>query len=163
LTGIYRNNRTGDPLLISMHGDTLVSGNDGSLKPVNGRRFKVKAAQLTFDDAGLNYITSNDTIPYSRVNPARTDMESIKEYTGQYYSEELRTTVTILIKNNVLTLQLSPQKESLLTAAYEDGMVATNAWVNLAFDRDGNGQITGITASSDRVRNLKFMKLKTIK
>jgi len=160
LSGLYRNNRTGDALRISIKGDTLISGNDGALRAVSHHNFQIKNVQLVFDANGMNYIIPSDTIRYSRVNPARSDTQSINAYPGQYFAEELQATVSIALKNNVLILHLSPQQEFSLAPTYEDGLIVTNMGVNLLFERDNNGQVIGMKANTYRVRNLKFVKLK---
>lgn len=160
LSGLYQNDRNGAPLRISIHGDTLVSDLDGPLRPLNNNTLQAKSAKLIFDEKGMNYIIPSDTVRYNRVNPPRTDAQSLRDYPGQYYAEELQATATILLKNGVLTLHLSPQQEYPLIPAYQDGLTVTNLGVNFLFERDGNNQVTCMKASDGRVRNIKFVKIK---
>jgi CubicO group peptidase (beta-lactamase class C family) len=161
LSGLYRNDRTGYPLAVSVLGDTLITDYYGPLKAVSNCHFEAQNAQLIFEERGLNYITLSDTIRFDRVSPARIDPQSTKDYLGLYYAEELQATVTILLKNNVLTLHLSPQQEFSLAPAYQNALMATNLGVTFVFVRDADGQVTGMKANDERVRNLKFVKIRS--
>jgi CubicO group peptidase (beta-lactamase class C family) len=160
LSGLYRNDRTGYPLAVSLRSDTLTTDYYGPLKAISNRHFEAQNAQLIFDERGLNYIAPYASIRYSRVDPATTDARSMKAFLGQFYAEELQATVTVLLRNEVLTLRLSPQQEYTLTPAYQDALVATTLGVTFLFERDADGRVTGMKASDERVRNLKFIKIK---
>jgi CubicO group peptidase (beta-lactamase class C family) len=87
------------------------------------------------------------------------DTNNLNQYTGDYYSEELGTVYTIVIRDSMLIAQHRRHSDIQLTPTIKDQLTG-NAWwfQNVKFTRDENQVITGFKLTGGRVRNLKFVK-----
>ena len=87
--------------------------------------------------------------------PTLTD-EQLNEYVGDYYSNELDVVYTIYKKDNYLYLKRRKFPKNRLVVRAGDKVI----WAGreMAFERNGNKQITGFRLTRGRVRNLKFVK-----
>ena len=84
--------------------------------------------------------------------------EQLAEFEGDYYTEELDTTYTIVVSENGLVAKHRRHDDILLT--YTDGHFLGNTWFfpDIRFTRDDTGQVTGFRLTGGRVRNLHFEK-----
>ena len=84
--------------------------------------------------------------------------EQLKEFEGDYYTEELDTTYTIVMHEDGLVAQHRRHDDILLT--YTDGHFRGDAWFfpEIHFIRDDTGGVTGFKLTGNRVRNLHFEK-----
>jgi hypothetical protein len=89
--------------------------------------------------------------------------EQLTEYQGEYYSERLMTTYTLITVDGMLHLRLAKQPGSFpLTAKTRDSFSAPPelSGTSLDFQRDSNGAIKGFQLSfpMSRVKNMHFVK-----
>ena len=84
--------------------------------------------------------------------------EQLAEFEGDYYTEELDTTYTIVVRGDGLVAQHIRHDDILLT--YTDGHFLGNTWFfpKIHFERDDTGHVIGFRLTGGRVRNLYFQK-----
>lgn len=84
----------------------------------------------------------------------------LEDYEGEYYSEELSTSYTFIVKKDRLVAEHPKHSDILLKHKNKD-IFEGNQWFfgTTDFERNTDGQITGCRISSGRVRNLKFRKI----
>ena len=96
-------------------------------------------------------------VPGKRMNDLELTLTDKKEYTGQYYSEELRATYRVYLEDNQLMLRVGYTGPVHLIPSRED---VFEGGFTFKFRRDKNGQVTGLVMEAGRVRGLKFEKLR---
>jgi hypothetical protein len=81
------------------------------------------------------------------------------EYAGDYYSEELGTTYSMVVENEQLVARHRRHEDIKLTAVLKDSFQG-NRWFfqRVQFTRDNENRITGFRLSGGRVRNMRFDK-----
>jgi hypothetical protein len=137
------------------------------LVPESETRFVVRTinAELTFerDDKGkVNRFTlrqGTQTGLATRIEPFAPDAAALGEYTGDYYSDELGTVYSFVVKDGKLIAQHRRHNDITMTPTVVD-QFAGNMWFfgRVAFTRDTEKRITGFKLSGGRVRNLRFLK-----
>ena len=85
---------------------------------------------------------------------------NLSEYRGDFYSEELSTTYTMVLESGKLIARHFRTGDVMLTLTRPD-QFSGNKWYfgRVVFTRDSNGKIVGCSVSGGRVRNLKFEKV----
>lgn len=96
----------------------------------------------------------------SKVEPFSLSPDQMAEFEGDYYSDELGTTYSIILKDERLVAQHRRHEDIALSATNTDKFRG-QIWFfrDVQFIRDDNNQITGCRVSSGRVRNLLFDKM----
>jgi CubicO group peptidase (beta-lactamase class C family) len=86
---------------------------------------------------------------------------NLSDYTGDYYSDELSTSYSMVVESGKLIARHFRTGDVTLNPSRAD-QFSGNQWYfgNIAFVRDPNGKVTGCNVSGFRVRNLKFQKMK---
>jgi len=84
----------------------------------------------------------------------------LKEYTGSFYSEELKTTYKILLENGKLFMRHeNPYKdypEDALSPTFKDKFIVSGLKLN--FFRSKKGGLVSFTVDAGRVKNIRFTK-----
>jgi len=155
--------RDGDQLLAQATGQSQVA-----LQPLSDTTFIVieADAQLTFhrDDSGavaeITLEQGDQSFGGRRVDAVVLTAESLAEYEGEYYSEELGTSYTIVARDSGLVAEHMRHDSITLSPAARDNF-AGSVWFfgQAKFERNEAGAITGMRVSSGRVRNLLFAKI----
>jgi CubicO group peptidase (beta-lactamase class C family) len=137
------------------------------LVPESETRFFVPARDLyvTFerDEAGEvnRFIASqgDEELEAQRIEPFAPEEVELAEYTGEYYSEELGTTYTLVVRDDALVATHVRHDTITLTPSAPDAF-SGNTWFfgQVQFERDADGSITGFRVTSGRVRGLLFMR-----
>ena len=98
------------------------------------------------------------TEPDESIKSEPLSPEQLTEFEGDYYTEELDTTYTIVKYEAGLVAQHRRHDDIVLT--YANGHFRGNAWFfpEIHFVRDDAGCITGFSLTGNRVRNLHFEK-----
>ncbi len=157
-SGIYRNSRSGEALLISRKDDKLYSGKT-ALVPMSENSFRMGADMLQFTGKGISYINSDkDTISYPLTDAPAITPQSIKEYSGNYFSTETNSPINVVEENGAIKIYLHPYQSYTLEPLYKDGFVVKGFSAILYFDRDKKQKITGFKISNARARNVAFVK-----
>jgi CubicO group peptidase (beta-lactamase class C family) len=147
------------------------SGDDKSeLAPVSATEFMMKdtpnSIRVTFSDkAGTHYeiitvvVANEPTVVGKWMEPFSPTEGVLREYVGRYYSEELDARYDIIIKSGALSVHDRRGEDTPAVAQKKDFFLA-GGFAMIQFQRDGSGAITGFTVSTQRVLNLKFVKMK---
>jgi hypothetical protein len=91
--------------------------------------------------------------------PARTWKPSaadLKALTGTYHSNEIETTITMVVKDGGLELRRRPDTAIALTPSTADTF--TGSIGEIKFHRDAGGRVTEVGVKQDRVWDLRFGK-----
>ncbi len=96
----------------------------------------------------------------NRVKSFTPTPDELKAFTGEYYSEELGTTYTIVFQDSQLVAQHRRHDEFPLSPTIVDHFASQRWWFrNVDFQRDNHGKISGFNLTGGRVRNLRFRRL----
>ncbi len=88
------------------------------------------------------------------------DPDEMPEYTGQFYSDEIETLYTIILKEDELYMQHYQLKEDLkLNPTNKDQFNSVLPITTTEFVRNEDEEITGFKASNGRTRDVFFRKL----
>lgn len=103
-------------------------------------------------------ITQEDSpvLTYKSFEPIRPTTEELKEYTGEYSSEELDTTFRIELIKNRLRFTHKNAPPGTLQTNYKDIFRTGN--IRIIFSRDSSDRITSFMVNAGRVTNLRFFK-----
>lgn len=135
--------------------------------PLSPTRFEIReaGAEVTFvaDEQGritkMMVMMQGQEITAMRLpdfDPARVDLA---EFTGEYFSDELNTTYTLVVESGKLIARHFRTGDIHLKPVKADGFTG-NQWFfgQVEMIRDNNKSINGFMVSTGRVRNLKFVK-----
>jgi hypothetical protein len=113
---------------------------------------KGKASSFVVRDGSNNMLAKR--IESDPLRPA-----DFAEYAGDYYSEELGTTYSMVVENEQLVARHRRHEDIKLTAVLKDSFQG-NRWFfqRVQFTRDNENRITGFRLSGGRVRNMRFDK-----
>ncbi len=95
-------------------------------------------------------------LTYKSFEPIKPTPEELKEYTGEYSSEELDTTFKIEFIKNRLRFTHRNALAGTLQTNYKDIFRIGN--IRIIFSRDRNKQIDSFIVNAGRVTNLRFFK-----
>jgi len=88
--------------------------------------------------------------------PVDLSPEQLKEYEGEYFSEELQAAFRLSMKEDRLHFSHKNAPGGFLNPTLQDKFTLRNFKVH--FIRDGEGKIAAFTLDAGRVKNLKFEK-----
>ena len=88
--------------------------------------------------------------------PVDLSPEQLKEYEGEYFSEELQAAFRLSMKEDRLHFSHKNAPGGFLNPTLQDKFTLRNFKVH--FIRDGEGRIAAFTLDAGRVKNLKFEK-----
>ena len=88
--------------------------------------------------------------------PVDLSPEQLKEYEGEYFSEELQAAFRLSMKEDRLHFSHKNAPGGFLNPTLQDKFTLRNLKVH--FIRDGEGRIAAFTLDAGRVKNLKFEK-----
>lgn len=121
------------------------------------------AASVTFhmnEDATADSLTLHQNGKHiARKIEFMLEQDQMAEYAGRFYSEEIETLYTVVLKDGSLFLRNYQMDEDLeLSAASEDMFGSEFPLTSVHFVRNENGEVTGFKASSGRTRDVLFEK-----
>jgi CubicO group peptidase (beta-lactamase class C family) len=129
--------------LVSMSATRFVTG-DGNAFEFDGR-----GQMRTTDEFGT-------VDAYERVEPARPPADQLKEFAGRYVSDEIETTLNVVVEGDRLVIRRHPDSTVALTPVYADGFSSALGWV--IFRRDASDHIVALSVSQERVWDLRFTR-----
>jgi CubicO group peptidase (beta-lactamase class C family) len=95
----------------------------------------------------------------TRIKDKQIDSESMMPYTGQFYSKELNITYNITYANGKLTAKNNRATDTQLSLISADSFSGDQWFMGIVkFFRNDKQFVTGLTVSTDRVKNLVFNK-----
>jgi len=124
-----------------------VNGVDAKLSFVWDSDNKVNLLKL--DQGGIN--------DAPRVKPFDKTSVNLREFIGQFHSDELSTDYNFVIKNDTLVVTHARNSDIKTIPAKKD--VFAGAFGRIEFIRDKSNVIIGCKISTGRVRNLRFNKV----
>jgi hypothetical protein len=94
---------------------------------------------------------------YERVEPWRPGVQELKPIAGRYVSDELQTTVNVILDGERLVVRRDPATPVPLTPVFPDGFSSAGGWIIVR--RDASGRAIGFSVNQDRVWDLRFARL----
>ena len=134
------------------------------LQPLSETRYYLEMVdgQVTFakDESGrVTKITLHQggrDIKGKRIESSVLTPEQMKDYTGEYYSDELQVTYQLYVKQGKLYAQIGKKDKIELNVMTKDTFAG--AMFTGTFERNVDGHITGFSLDAGRVKNLKFVR-----
>ncbi len=136
------------------------------LRPLSTNRFYLEQAggevEFRVQKEGpllLQFSQEGTTIKGERVAAVPKKPASLKQFEGTFWSDELETEYTILLKEGKLTAQHIRHGEIPLLPAGKDRF-STREWFmpEVNFLRDGSNWISGLTLGGGRVTAVRFTR-----
>ncbi len=152
---------------VKLKGEKLVAqlpgGPEMEMIPQSENEFLIKAVQarVKFAESDGGPATSfSATVGDTTLEGKRVETSApveLEPLAGKYYSEELDTTYELVVRDGKLIVGHQRQPDVELSHVRDD-LFGGGAWYlqKVEFQRDEEGRVTGLEASSNRVRNLKF-------
>ena len=115
--------------------------------------------------ARMKVITASGDYYYQQVDKVSPTQDELAQYAGRYYSQELDITWTFVAGVGCLIAQRRKYEDSKLTPLFKDAF--NDDWLPLmgypttylvVFERDANGEVSGLRVTGTRVRNLRFAR-----
>jgi hypothetical protein len=143
-----------------VEGEALIARSDTLFQP------KGSTAQLIFHLGPERKVTQatlrtsvGDT-PLRPVQPWNPSAEELRTFAGRYYSPELETVYTFAVEDSQLVAQHRWHGTLRFTPGEENTFQAEEAEIQVQFERNKVGLITGYYASVWRTRDVWFDKRK---
>jgi hypothetical protein len=163
-SGMYVNVRSGAINYIGMRGDTLIAGRTSgmALVPVGERRFRVgQQGEFEFlpDGTARQYgfgWPARAPEVWRRVAEARPSAKDLAAYAGTYRCLQRAARKWFAASDSTLVLRTRWADDVTLRPAYTDAFTGPFL-VNFTRTR---GKVDGMTFSSGRVRNVRFVKVR---
>ena len=136
------------------------------LKPLAANRFYAEQmrteVEFTPKDAGgmaIKFMQPGGTLSGERVAFAAFDERDLNLYPGAYWSEELETRYTVLLKDGKLSVDHAHHGEVLLTSFAKDRF-RSGSWfmTEVRFGRDASGNVSTMTLGGGRLTGIRFRK-----
>lgn len=173
-TGFFREPKEGSLMAISASGETLTLDldRDRKLRPgsngelISAGPWAVTLTAVAADSdrpAGIEvaFGSGRPGIRFERFTPAQP--ADVSEYAGRYWSDELRCFYDIVLDGDELIVERSKYEPRRLHPGGPDqffhGLFIDS--LNLTFQRNDSGEITGFTHSDGRIRGLRFRRVPT--
>ena len=137
-------------------------------QPTSDSTVAIAAADATFtfraepDGDVTTGVATQGGIEMTMRRAERADLTeaALRGYVGRYFSEELETFMRIAVEDGGLVVHQLGQTPHLLTLVSGDNFSAEAFHLNeIAFERAGNGSVTGFTVSNGRTRGVLFEKM----
>ena len=114
------------------------------------------AAQIHYWQGDFEYIAPR--IPTVAFDPKNIDL---KQFTGQYYSPELRTTYTLVLKDGKLVAQHARNADIGCDPFQPDIFIGQSFFLQrLTFIRNAQNKVTGCKISGARAKDIYFEKVR---
>lgn len=142
----------------------ITAGSMQVLSPVAEHEFVASASQarivftMAASGKAARYVietASGSKRTYQRIDPADQVARPLTDYTGIYRSDELDLSCLVLVKDGHLVVRHRRHGEMVLRQDAADRFSGA-ALGSIRFDRDANGNVTGLRVTTGRVRNLRF-------
>jgi CubicO group peptidase (beta-lactamase class C family) len=166
LSGLYRNQRTLDPLRLEAAGGTLRMDGSTELLPVSETEFvrPGSADRMIFivgdggRATGMRLLDADgDTIRFEPMVAVSPPPDELRQYEGRFHSDEADATYTLTVTNGVLELRLRPHIVHPLTPVYADAFTTPSGRL-VRFIRGASGRVEQMSFGMGRVRDLRFAR-----
>ncbi|MEZ5289610.1 MAG: serine hydrolase domain-containing protein [Vicinamibacterales bacterium] len=157
IEGLYRSRLDGRPVAIVRDGASVRIERGPVLHAQSATRFQTASGQTwTFD--GHGHVRSSDrydVVDYDRVPPAAPSAAALAALAGRYTSDEIETTLGVVVEGGTLVVTRRPDTRLPLTPAYADAFTAPGLGLVIV-RRDAAGAVTALSVVQDRVWDLRF-------
>ncbi|PTT03036.1 hypothetical protein DBR11_03470 [Pedobacter sp. HMWF019] len=159
-TGWYKDLLTNTGIGLIVKKDKLMTTKGKILVPISENEFILGSSQIKFksDQKRPIYIEDEKGVIYENVAAADSSPSILKDYIGEYYSDEVDAKLSIAIVNDKLTIYRKNNTKYTLNATYKDGFDIENSSIRVLFERDNRHKIKLLKFTSARVRNILFNK-----
>jgi CubicO group peptidase (beta-lactamase class C family) len=156
--GLYRSLKPAAVVTISVQNDRLASSSFGPLTRVARHRFDAGGVYvLEFDGRFLRVTDEFGTADdYERVEPWKPGVQELKPIAGRYVSDELQTSVDVVLEGERLIVKRDAAAPAPLTPVFPDGFSSSGGWILVR--RDASGRVTGFSVNQERVWDLRFTR-----
>jgi CubicO group peptidase (beta-lactamase class C family) len=166
LAGLYRSQRTNEPLRLEMSDGTLRMGERTELRAVSDTVLMTESGnRLVFTLDGAARPTAlrlmgddGDVVSFEPVPAASPSADQLREYEGRFHSDEAEATYTLAVANGALELRLRPHIELQLVPAYADAFTTPSGRL-VHFIRGPSGTVDEMSFGMGRVRDLRFTRV----
>lgn len=161
--GAYWDSTAEDLLRFELRDTALVIvGSSMALLPISQTTFRHSTAPITYtfsaqaDGSPRLDVASptGGTDAYRRMPPPRADTAVLREYVGDYFSDELDTTWRIDVEKGGLVVRRRALTDQTLRPVFLDAFLSP-AGV-LRFTRDPDGRVAGFVVGAGRVTGFRF-------
>ena len=126
----------------------------------NPRRLTNQVSQVFLEDVLPEQVVPNPgaehvSVPRSAA-PEVTDVEQLREFVGEYFSEELEVTYELYLADGELFNQIPLNDPAPVHVGADDTLGVGR--IEATVERDERGAILGFRVQADRVRNLWFKR-----
>jgi CubicO group peptidase (beta-lactamase class C family) len=157
LTGLYRSKEPVGSLTVVSAKGRLQVPKVADLIPQSPTRF-VTSDSFTYEFDGRGGLRTTDefgrVIVYDRVQPVRPSAAQLRGFAGRYTSNEVNTTLELLVDDGTLVIRRPPDWNIPLTPVYADAFRGDLGWIT--FERDVSGKVIRLNVSQDRMWRLPF-------
>lgn len=161
--GLYRSDRTGQPMRLEFSDDSLRTGGGTALIPRSRTEFRVgdREGLLTFEDEGDGFkivVSGRDAgddeyLPVREFEPAPGELDL---YVGSYYSRDAETELRVTVEGGALVMHRRPDTSWQLEPVYRDGFESDLGFIRFHSDRTGYIQELGVGQS--RIHDIRFQR-----
>ena len=159
LTGLYCSKEPVGTLTVVFANARLQVPRVTGLIPQSPTRF-VTSDFFTYEFDGRGGLRTTDefgrVIVHDRVEPVRPSTAQLREFVGRYTSDEVNTTLQLLVEDDALVVRRPPDWNIPLTPVYADAFRGDLGWIT--FERDASGQVVRLNVSQDRMWRLPFVR-----
>jgi CubicO group peptidase (beta-lactamase class C family) len=160
LVGLYRSLKPAGAITIARDKDGLMVRNVARLVPMSATRFAtIDLATYDFDGHGQLRVTDEfgTTDVYDRMDPVKPDVDALKAFTGHYVSDEIETSMEVVLQGDRLVVRRRPDFEAPLIPVWSNGFSSPPlGWV--MFARDASGQVISMSINQERAWDVRFVK-----
>ena len=169
----YWNDKENYARKIYLRDDTLryfrSSTSESLIVPIGNDEFQMLTTaadlKIKFETNGKQksmYVTVNNGKPsvFYDFEALTMTTKDLLSYTGKFYSPELETTYNIYFENDTLYWHHSRHGDFKMKVLKNDVLESEWPMLITKYKRDKKGEVTGISVSNGRVRNLWFEKQK---
>ena len=157
LTGLYRSLEPVGSLTVRPGKGGLQVADVADLIPQSPTRFVTNDAFTYEFDARGGLRTTDEfgrVIIYDRVEAVRPSEAELRALAGRYTSDEVNTTVDVVVDDGALVIRRPPDWNIRLAPIYADAFRGDLGWIT--FERDASGQVRRLNVSLDRMWRLPF-------
>jgi CubicO group peptidase (beta-lactamase class C family) len=163
--GLYRDAESGDFQRLLYADGTLYMlffGERWPLVPLDAQRYHLKdfaSAVVEFDPATPDRMRLGDRLPktFRRVEQAQPSPADMEAYVGDYVSDELDTSYSVVVDGAQLRLRRKKLDDVAQEPATSDAFVEGH--LRVEFSRDG-AAVAGFTLSTPRSRGIAFARVR---
>lgn len=172
LGGLYRHEASGVTCWVEPRGGRLhlaSSGADYELVPLHNGNFQFRDMDIevvfTLPENGpasaLSVHAGGNTINVctrvSEIEAAETG--PLDDYQGRFHSDDLDATYSITKRGEILLVRGPRSLAIRLRRVHGDGFAAMDTTIDVQFQRDDSGAVTGFALSSERAWNITFTRV----